>query len=210
MCAARGNRIKLLQLLVFTVFLVTCRVSSAAHFYVATNGDDANSGLGPDGNKAFKTIQAGVNLLRAGDTLSIRGGVYRETVVFPHSGTMDSPITVEPYENEKVIISGCEPIAGWVKFKDNIWKAPMDWTLGLGRNQVFYDGDVLIEARYPNKPDPGLEMPVTGLSKLWPTFGRFSIPIQTGKTTARPGCQQVAGGRTGRLLEGRALLRGPL
>ena len=34
----------------------------------------------------------------------------------------------------------------------------MPWTLGIGRNQVFADGQVLIEARYPNKPAPGLEM----------------------------------------------------
>ena len=52
----------------------------------------------------------------------------------------------------------------------------MPWTLGTGRNQVFCDGEVLMEARFPNQPAPGLEMPVAGLSKLWPTFGEFAIP----------------------------------
>ena len=52
----------------------------------------------------------------------------------------------------------------------------MPWTLGTGRNQVFYGGQVMIEARFPNRPAPGLELPVAGLSRLWPTFGEFSNP----------------------------------
>ena len=52
----------------------------------------------------------------------------------------------------------------------------MPWTLGLGRNQVFANGQIMIEARYPNMPDPGLEMYVSDLSPLWPTFTELSIP----------------------------------
>ena len=55
----------------------------------------------------------------------------------------------------------------------------MPWTLGLGRNQVFGGGQVLIEARHPNAPAPGLEMYVADLSPLWPTYGEFSIPKET-------------------------------
>lgn len=158
------------------VLLLATHPLLANDFYVAANGNDANSGLAPDGQHALKSIQAGVDKLNAGDTLFIREGVYRETVVFKQSGTESHPITIEPYENENVVVSGCEPITGWTKFTNNIWRAPMKWTLGLGRNQVFCNGDVLIEARFPNVPSPGLEMPVSGLSKLWPTFGEFSAP----------------------------------
>ena len=64
----------------------------------------------------------------------------------------------------------------------------MAWTLGLGRNQVFADGQVMIEARYPNQPAPGLEMYVADLSPLWPTFGEFSIPepvSEPGRVTSK-------------------------
>ena len=57
-----------------------------------------------------------------------------------------------------------------------------------GRNQVFADGQVMIEARFPNRPAPGLEMYVADLSPLWPTFGEFSIPDsarEPGRVTSR-------------------------
>jgi len=157
----------------------------AATYYVSPQGQDTNSGLGPEPGRALRSVQAGVEKLRAGDSLLIRGGVYRETVVFKCSGTADKPITVRPYKNERVVISGCDEITGWQRHEGPIWKAPMPWTLGLGRNQVFMNGKVMIEARFPNEPSPGLEMPVADLSPLWPTFGEFSIPQET--RTEQPG-----------------------
>ena len=115
----------------------------------------------------------------------MRGGIYRETVTFPRSGAADKPITVTAVAGETVVVSGCDPVAGWTRHQDSIWKAPMNWTLGLGRNQVFAGDQVLIEARHPNTPAAGLEMYVSDLSPLWPTFGRFSIPQET--RVAQPG-----------------------
>jgi len=155
--------------------------ASAATYYVSPQGDDANTGLGPEAAQALRTLQAGVDRLEPGDTLLIRGGVYREAVVFPRSGAAGSPIALRPYESEQVVVTGCDPVGGWTRHEGNIWKAPMPWTLGLGRNQVFADGEVMIEARFPNEPAPGLEMYVSDLSPLWPTFGEFSIPSETKK-----------------------------
>ena len=167
------NRILLTTVVLIVVSIAT---ANAATYYVSPGGNDAHTGLGPENDKAMKTIQAALNRLEPGDTLVIRGGVYRETVVFPKSGTSQKPLTVQNYNGEKVVVSGCEPLDGWTKHDDNIWKALMPWTLGLGRNQLFQSDDVLIEARYPNEPAPDLEVPVTGLSRLWPTYGEFSIP----------------------------------
>ncbi len=153
----------------------------AADRYVSPAGDDANAGVGPD--KPMRTIQAAVNTLQPGDTLFAMAGVYRETVIFPRSGEPGKPITLKPYQGQKVVITGCDPIAGWTLHdaQKGIWQAPMPWTLGIGRNQAFADGNVLIEARYPNTPDPGLGMYVSDLGPLWPTFGEFSIPKETVK-----------------------------
>ncbi|NMC21523.1 MAG: carbohydrate-binding protein [Thermogutta sp.] len=161
-------------LLFWGVAALTVSAATAADFYVSPSGSDDHPGTQ---EKPFATLQAAVNRLQPGDTLWIRGGVYRETVVFPAGGTAEKPVTVKACRGERVVISGCEPIAGWTvhdKAK-NIWKAPMPWTLGTGRNQVFCDGRVMIEARHPNEPAPGLEMFVSDLSPLWPTFGEFSI-----------------------------------
>jgi len=155
---------------------------AAADFYVAPAGSNANPGTK---EKPFATIQAGVNQLQPGDTLLVRAGTYRETIVFPRSGTAEKPIAIKPFNGEQVVVSGCAPVAGWSKHKGNIWKAPMNWTLGPGRNQVFTGDEVMIEARYPNQPSPGCEMFVAGLSPLWPTFGEFTIPAET--RTSDPG-----------------------
>ena len=151
-----------------------------ATYHVAPHGNDGNAGTL---ERPLRTIQAGVNKLQPGDTLLIRGGVYRETITFPRSGAPDKPITVKPYGTEKVVVTGCDPVAGWTLHDaaKGLWKAPMPWTLGLGRNQVFAGGQICIEARHPNKPDPGLGMYVSDLSPLWPTFGEFSIPRETVK-----------------------------
>lgn len=142
-------------------------------FFVAPGGKDSYPGTK---KKPLATIQTAVNLLLPGDSLLILDGVYRETVTFPRSGTREKPITILATRGARVLVSGCDPLeTGWTRYKNNIWKVPMPWTLGLGRNQVFCDGRIMIEARYPNKPDPGLEMYVADLSPLWPTFGEFSI-----------------------------------
>lgn len=150
--------------------------AAAAEIYVASGGNDANPGTLAS---PLATIQAAVDRLQPGDTGLVRGGTYRETVTFPRSGTAAQPITLKAYRNERVTVSGCDVLAGWKKYKNNIWMTAMPWTLGLGRNQVFGGGQVMIEARYPNVAAPGLEMFVAGLSPLWPTYGEFSIPKET-------------------------------
>ena len=153
-----------------------CQLAEAATLCVSPLGSDRNSGQGAGDAKALKTIQAAVDKLQPGDTCLILGGTYQETVVFPRSGEAKRPITIKPYKGQKVVVSGCEPVTGWTRHKGNIWKAPMNWTLGAGRNQVFDEGGVMIEARFPNTPAPRLGMYVSDLSLLWPTFGEFSIP----------------------------------
>jgi hypothetical protein len=148
----------------------------AGEFYVSPAGDDANPGTEA---KPWRTVQGAVNRLQPGDTLSLRGGVYREAVVVPRSGVAGKPIVIKAYRDERAVVSGCDLVGGWTRHEGRIWKASMPWTVGRGRNQVFCAGQVLVEARHPNTPAPGLEMRVAGLSPLWPTYGEFSIPKDT-------------------------------
>jgi hypothetical protein len=163
------------KLLAGVLSLVATTVT-AADFYVSPCGNDTNSG---SLTRPFQTIQKAANVMAAGDTCLIRSGTYREAVIFPRSGTAGKPITIKPYRRERVTVSGCEPVTGWIRHSNHIWKAAMPWTLGLGRNQVFSGGQIMLEARYPNAPAPGLELPVSGLTPLWPTYGEFTIPKET-------------------------------
>ena len=106
----------------FVYCVLALAVSSrtwAADFYVAPHGDDGSAGTEV---QPLATLQAAVNKLQPGDTLLIRGGVYRETVTFPRSGTAEKPITLKAYPGEQAVVSGCDPISGWTLHQGNAWK----------------------------------------------------------------------------------------
>jgi probable HAF family extracellular repeat protein/parallel beta-helix repeat protein len=116
-------------------------------WFVAPGGLDTNTGtlVAP-----LQTIQAAAKLAQPGDTVLIRAGTYRETVTPANSGTAAAPITFAAYNNEPVVISGADPVAGWANFAGAVYKAGQGWDLGEGNNQVFVDGQMINEARWPN------------------------------------------------------------
>ncbi|HNL90687.1 MAG TPA: right-handed parallel beta-helix repeat-containing protein [Nitrospira sp.] len=104
-------------------------VSEAATYYVAPNGDDANSGsdLTP-----FKTIQRGMRSLVAGDTLNIRGGIYPERInsnsqTIPTGNSWSDAPVIAAFPGEMVVLQpagGAEvvnlahPYIKYVVFRD--------------------------------------------------------------------------------------------
>ncbi len=128
-------------------------------YYVSPSGSDNNNGLSL--GTSFRTIQKCANVVAAGDTCLIRGGTYRETVVVPTSGAAGNPIIFKNYDNESVTISGADviPSTSWSLYSSNIYRAPMNWSLNVRtsspnnqvtNNQVFVDGQMMVEARWPN------------------------------------------------------------
>ena len=120
-----------------------------ATYYVSPGGSDSAVG---SLDQPLRTIQEGANRAAAGDTVLIRGGVYREDITVPRSGTLAAPITFKPYKDESVIVSGANvlPTTAWTTHTGSVFKAPQSWDLGPGNNQVFVDGQMMIEARWPN------------------------------------------------------------
>ena len=96
-------------------------------------------------NQPLHTIQEAANVAGWGDTVLIRGGTYHETVR-PASGG----VTFEAYNGENVTVSGADPVSGWQWNGGAVYRAPMPWDLGAGDNQVFVDGQMINEARWPN------------------------------------------------------------
>ena len=116
-------------------------------YYVATSGSDTNTG---SLDHPFRTIQRAANLVEPGDTVLIRGGTYRETVKPASSGTRAAPIVFKPYGDENVTVSGADVVSGWSEHDGSVFKARQAWDLGDGDNQVFVDGRMMVEARWPN------------------------------------------------------------
>lgn len=119
----------------------------AVTYYVAPTGVDSNWG---DFDRPLQTIQEAANRAQPGDTVVIRGGVYRETITVPRSGTAAEPIAFRPYQNESVTVSGADVLTGWSNRSGSVYQATQPWDLGLGKNQVFVNGRMMIEARWPN------------------------------------------------------------
>src|SRR5688500_9014705 len=116
-------------------------------YYVSTGGVDTNPG---SLEQPLRTIQQAANRAQPGDTVFVRGGTYRETVKPARSGTSAARITFKPYNNESVTVSGADVVSGWSLHGGSVYKASQEWDLGLGKNQVFVDGQMMTEARWPN------------------------------------------------------------
>ena len=84
---------------------------------------DENAGTAEE---PFKTIGRAAQAVRAGDTVIIRGGVYRESVAVEASGTADRPITFAAGAADRVIVTGADEITDWRREKDegNVFSAP--------------------------------------------------------------------------------------
>jgi hypothetical protein len=127
-------------------------------WFVSPSGSNSNPG---SISAPFQTIQQAANKAQPGDHVEIETGVYHETVTPPHSGTPGAPIVFEAYNNEKVTISGADPITGWTKYSGNIYSAPMSWNLGEGQNEVFVNGQAINEAEFPNSAIGNFSKPST-------------------------------------------------
>ena len=133
----------------------------------------SNANGTPDGSRAkpFKTLKDAAQTAEAGDTVIVHEGVYRETLTPENSGNPTAPIVFKAADGEDVVISAADTVSGFESDSKGYYKAPISWTLGDGRNQVFYNGKSMVEARYPN--GPAIEMGENNepLSSLWPVLG---------------------------------------
>ena len=100
----------------FCAVLCITASAEANTYYVSTSGSDSNSGTI---EQPFRTVNRAVRVLKAGDTLYIRGGTYVDRFVdtdFTAGGTATAPILVSGYPGEKVVIKngGTDGITGFM------------------------------------------------------------------------------------------------
>ena len=140
--------------------LVLSKNKTFSVYYVGgKNASDGNPGT----KKApFASISKAASILKEGDTCFIRAGIYRETVVPKNSGSSGKPIVFTSDGGVDVIISGAdEANDGWTVYSGNIYQKAIELPVtgyadaitrnsSLLANQVFVDGKMMIEARWPN------------------------------------------------------------
>ena len=105
------------------------RSTTGVTYYVdGKDGNDANDGKSLA--KAFATIARSVSLVAAGDTVLIRGGLYREGInlINARRGTEGKPITFGSLGDGEVILDGSAKVTGWTLQEGTVWKAPVTFT----------------------------------------------------------------------------------
>jgi hypothetical protein len=123
--------------------------------YVVDQNHPAADDTGP-GTPAepFKTIVAAAKHAKAGDTVLIHAGIYREGVALKASGVASQPITFQAAEPSKVIMRGSALVSGWTHeagdshiYVHNGWTKYFDRVdptrsdaRGKARNQLFSEG----------------------------------------------------------------------
>ncbi|MCX9082272.1 MAG: right-handed parallel beta-helix repeat-containing protein [Candidatus Methanoperedens sp.] len=124
-------------------------------FYVAKNGNDNNPGTEA---KPWLTIKKAANTLVAGETVYVKGGIYKEQVTVKNSGSEGKYITFSAYPGDIVTLDGSglnmEDWSGlfWIK-KLNFIRV-IGFNLKNGRNGVDVNGgsNIIIENNYIENP----------------------------------------------------------
>jgi len=130
--------------------LAITSTSLSAGNIIWVDNSTLSSGDGQSPLSAFKTIQEAANIAVAGDTVKIKAGVYRETVIPLNSGTAESNIKYMADGNDTVVVSGADTLSGWNQYEGEIYKTTIPASLGRGNDQIFVNGEMMLWARWPN------------------------------------------------------------
>jgi len=126
--------------------ILSCNVF-AKNYFVANSGSDSNDGLTEaTAWKTLNKVNANVNVFTPGDIILFKGGdQFYGTLIILNK----NEITITSYGSGKAIITGGEKITGWTYTGNNIWRS----TVSNKVHQIFKNGNVLSQARYPKIKD---------------------------------------------------------
>ncbi|NWK57561.1 right-handed parallel beta-helix repeat-containing protein [Verrucomicrobiaceae bacterium N1E253] len=110
---------KLMNKVIIIAGVLTCKLG-AVDYHVSKDGADGNPGT-----KAapFKTISKAAVVARAGDSVTVHAGIYRERVDPMRGGSSDDKrIVYQAAVGEEVVITGSEVIKDWKEVRDGVWR----------------------------------------------------------------------------------------
>ena len=116
---------------------------------------DAQAAAGGNGAAAspYRTLNEAVKSVAGPATITIREGVYRETVNLKKSGEASAPLLIRATEGERVEVTGFDPISGW-KMSGHLAKVKVDGPV----YDLCVGGERQRMARFPDKMSPWLKV----------------------------------------------------
>jgi hypothetical protein len=127
----------------------------AATFEVAQQNPQASDEAPGSAARPWKTITKAAEMVGPGDSVVIRGGVYRERVLVKTSGTGQAPIRFEAAPGEQVVVTGADRLSGWRKADDARPIYRVAWPhrfIGWNRSMTHPDA-VLLAGRHNGMED---------------------------------------------------------
>lgn len=156
------------------IILMACLAAQGMEFHVSVSGNNDWNG---SAIHPFRTIAEASSAARAGDTVTVHAGTFREWVDPKFGGTSNlNRIVYRAAPGEEVMIKGSEVVKGWEKVKKGVWKVTLDnsffgdynpyrdlvtgdWFLDFGRKhhtgevylngKSFYEIDSLVKVINP-------------------------------------------------------------
>lgn len=123
---------------------------AAEYSVVPGSGSDDNPGTK---TQPFKTLAKACAVAVAGDTVFLGGGTYREILKPKNSGAAGKPIRFAAAPGGKAVLSGADLLTGaWEAHAGKIYKLKTSQKF----IQLFVDGKMMPEARWPNIPPDDL------------------------------------------------------
>lgn len=122
----------------------------ATYFVDGQQGNDLQSVGSLE--EPFATISRAAIFAQPGDTVAIRGGVYREQVNLIRSGNADAPITFQAYNDEEVLVTATDLLSSWTLHSGDIYKTTFDSSVRQRNTMtLFVDGELMDEAHWSDQ-----------------------------------------------------------
>lgn len=119
------------------VILAPQLLAGTVYYVDSMNGNDGNAGT--SSAQAWRTV-AKINSrsFSPGDQiLFVRGGVWRQQLIVPSSGSSTNPITFGAYgSGADPVITGADLVTNWTLYSTNVWSA----SLATQAKVVLFDG----------------------------------------------------------------------
>lgn len=139
----------------FFVLILAAFISHAAtakNYYVASNGNDANSGTSSAAPwKTISKVNASFSVIAAGDSILFRcGDSFYGALVIGKSGASGRPIVISSYgTGAKPVITGFVTVTGWTSAGNGIYQATVSGAKST-LNMVTINNVAQALGRYPN------------------------------------------------------------
>lgn len=134
------NSLSLLGLLVVIIIILLPGYTAWANEFVVDqkhpSASDTNDG---SQKRPWKTISHAAKVAVAGDSVSVRDGIYRESIEVANSGVAKRMIVFKS-AGKNVVIKGSDVVTDWKLWKGRIWKKE-NWS--VNSQQVFVDNKIL-------------------------------------------------------------------